>query len=166
MFVLNPLGRGCIGTCQSQTMPFTVNYDGFIYLHIIQQNVVSIFPIGVLDGDPVIIGPLFPDHGEYTFWFKNASGNRITYINGPSTYDGYTVKILNGFDTVAHGYCDGCEPSPFVLTSEDIAYLQKTLLYFPNDEAALAFGLLQGDWYILSADSDIGVYGTPKVIVL
>lgn len=165
MFVVNPLGRGCIGTCQTQTMPFTVDYDGSIFLHIIQQNVVSISEIEVENGADVVIPAVFPEQGEYTFFFKDENGDRIEWVNGIETYDGFTVKILD-YETVAVGYCDGCEPSPFVLTYEDIEYFRRTLLYFPNDEAALAWGLSKGDWYILSADSDIGVFGTPKVIVL
>lgn len=166
MFVNNPLGRGCIGTCQNHTMPFVVDYDGSIFLHLEQRGVVSISEIEVVDGDPIIIGPLWPESGgEFTFWFKDEDGNRIVY-NNVEDYDGFTIKIISGYDTVALGACDDCESSPFIMTPDDINYMRRTLLYFPNDEAALAWGLKAGDWYILSQDSDIGVWGTPKVVVL
>lgn len=110
MFVLSALDFGCIGTCQQQTMPFTVDYDGSVFLHLEQGGVVSITEIEVETGQPIVVEPIFPEHGvEYTFWFKDENGARIIHTIGPDDYDGFTVTILAGYETVALGACDDCE---------------------------------------------------------
>lgn len=109
MFVVNAYDMGCIGDCQDVTMPFTVDYDGSVFLHLEQKGVVSITEIEVTNADPVVVeAPLFPEFGEYTFWFKDENGDRIIYTVGPDDYDGFGIKILAGFSEVPLGACNDC----------------------------------------------------------